>query len=54
MHFRSWRATGDKRELGLRENQGSGGRASHLWFPSDQEEEGRLGVEESRDSKVRN
>ena len=29
----------------LREDQGFGGRSSHLWFPSDQEEEGRLGVE---------
>ena len=45
---------GKKRELGLREDQGFGGRSSHLWFPSDQEEEGRLGVEESRDSNVRN
>ena len=49
MHFHSWRAKGEKRELGLREDQGFGGRSSHLWFPSDQEEEGRLGVEESRD-----
>ena len=53
MHFRSWRAKGEKRELGLREYQGFGGRSSHLWFPNDQEEEGRLGVEESRDSKVK-
>ena len=48
------RAKGEKRELGLREDQGFGGRSSYLWFLSDQEEEGRLGVEESRDSKVRN
>ena len=54
MHFRSWRAKGEKRELGLREDQGFGGRSSHLWFPSHQEEEERFGVEESRDSKVRN
>ena len=54
MHFRSWRSKGEKRELGLREYQGFCGRSSHLWFPSDQEEEGRLGVEESRYSKVRN
>ena len=54
MYFHSWRAKGEKRELGLREDQGFGGRSSHLWFPSDQEEEERLGVEESRDSKVRN
>ena len=54
MHFRSWRAKGEKRELELREDQGFGGRSSHLWFPSDKKEEGRLGVEESRDSKVRN
>ena len=54
MHFCSWRAKGEKRELRLREDQGFGGRSSPLWFPSDQEEEGRLGVEESRDSKVRN
>ena len=38
MHFRSWRAKGEKRELGLREDQGFGGRSSHLWFSSDQEE----------------
>ena len=54
MHFHSWRAKGEKRELGLKEDQGFGGRSSHLWFPSDQKEEGRLGVKESRDSKVRN
>ena len=54
MHFRSWRAKGKKIEIGLREDQGFGERSSHLWFPSDQEEEGRLGVEESRVSKVRN
>ena len=54
MHFRSWRAKGEKRELELREDQGFGGRSFHLWFPSDQKEEGRLGVEKSRDSKVRN
>ena len=54
MHFRSWRAKGEKRELGLREDQGFGGRSSHLWFPRDQEEKRRLGVEESRDSKVKN
>ena len=54
MHFHSWRENGEKRELGLREDQGFGGRSSHLWFPSDQEEEGRLGVEELRDSHVRN
>ena len=53
MHFRSWRAKGEKRELGLREDQGFGGRSSHLWFSSDQEEEGRLSFDESRDSKVR-
>ena len=53
MHFCSWRAKGEKRELGLREDQGFGGRSSHLWFPSDQEEEGRLGVEESRYSKIK-
>ena len=34
MHFRSWRAKGEKRELGLREDQGFGGRSSPLWFPS--------------------
>ena len=39
MHFRSWRVKGEKRGLGLREDQGFGGRSSHLWFPSDQEEE---------------
>ena len=55
MHFRSWSAKGEKRELELREDQCFGGRSSHLWFPSDQEEEeGRLGFEESRYSKVRN
>ena len=54
MHFRSWRAKGEKRELGLREDQGFGGRSSHLWFPNDQEEERRLGVKESRDLKIRN
>ena len=54
MHFCSWRAKEEKRELVLREDQGFGGRSSHLWFPSDQEEEGRLGVQESRVSKVRN
>ena len=54
MHFRSWREKGEKRELGLREGKGFGGRSSLLWFPSDQEEERRLGVEESRDSEVRN
>ena len=54
MNFRSWKAKGEKREPGLREDQGFGGRSSHLLFPSDQEEEGRLGVEESTDSKVRN
>ena len=54
MHFRSWRAKGEKRELGLREDQGFSGRSFHFWFPSNQEEEGRLGVEESRDSNVRN
>ena len=54
MHFHSWRSNGEKRELGLREDQGFGGRSFHLWFPSEKEEEGRLKVEESRDSKVRN
>ena len=54
MHFRSWREKGEKIELGLREDQGFCGRSSHLWFPTDQEEEERLGVEESRDSKVGN
>ena len=54
MHFRSWRAKREKREQGMREDQGFGGRSSHLWFPSDQEEKVRLGVEELRDSKVRN
>ena len=54
MHFRSWREKEEKRELRLREDRGFVGRSSHLWFPSDQQEEGRLGVEESRDSKVRN
>ena len=54
MLFCSWREKGENRELGLREDQGFGGRSSHLWFSRDQEEEGRLGVEESRDSKVRN
>ena len=54
MQKRFWRAKGEKRELGLREDQGFGGRSSYLWFPSDQEEEGRLSVEESKDSKVRN
>ena len=54
MNFRSWRAMGEKRELRLIEDQGFGGRSSHLWFPNDQEEDGRFGVEESRDSKVRN
>ena len=38
MHFRSWRAKGEKKELGLREDQGFDGRSSHLWFSSDQEE----------------
>ena len=46
MHFCSWRAKGKKRELGLREDQGCGGKSSHLWFPSDQEEEGKLGAQE--------
>ena len=27
MHFRSWREKGEKRELGLREDQGFGGRS---------------------------
>ena len=54
MHFRSWREKGEKRDLRLREDQGFGGRSPHLWFPSDQEEEGMHGVKESRDSKVRN
>ena len=49
MHFHSWRAKGEKRKLRLREDQGFGGRSSHLWFSSDKEEDGRLGVEESRD-----
>ena len=53
MHFRSWREKREKRELGLREYQGFGWSSSHLWIPSDQEE-GRIGVEESRVSKVRN
>ena len=39
MHFFSSRENGEKRELGLREDQGFGGRSSNLWFPSDQEEE---------------
>ena len=30
MHFRSWRAKGEKRELGSREDQGFGGRSSHF------------------------
>ena len=46
MHFHSWRAKGKKRKLGLRENQCFGGRSSHLWFQKDEEQEGRLGVEE--------
>ena len=54
MHFCSWREKGEKRELWLREDQGFGKRSSNLWFPIDQEEEERIGVEESRDSKVRN
>ena len=54
MHFRSWRVKGEKRKLGLREDQGFGGRSSNLWFPSDQEEEGRLGIEELRYSNIRN
>ena len=45
MHFHSWRAKGEKRELELREFQGFGGIFSHLWFPSDQEEERRLGCD---------
>ena len=28
MHFHSWREKGEKRELGLREDQGFGGRSS--------------------------
>ena len=40
MHFRSWRAKGEKRELELREDQCFGGRSSHLWLPNDHEEEG--------------
>ena len=32
MHSRSWRAKGEKRELGLRKDQGFGGRSSHLCF----------------------
>ena len=54
MHFCSWRAKREKRELGLREDQGFGGRSFQLWFPSDQEKEGSLAIEESRDSKGRN
>ena len=54
MHFHPWRENGEKRELGLREYQGFCGISSHLWFPSDEEEEGRLDDEESKDSKVEN
>ena len=32
MHFCSWKAKGEKRELGLRKDQGFSGRSSHLWF----------------------
>ena len=32
MHFRSWREKGEKRELGLREDQGFGVRSSHYGF----------------------